>query len=256
MEKFQHAVDRSAIPTVTILGVEIADINMPWLLRFTDENIKLLGGDYICVANVHTTVRSSEDEAYRAIQNGSILTIPDGGPLSSVGRKRGATQIARTTGPDYMGEIFKISAEKGYRHYFYGSTPETLEKLVINIQKDYPGITVVGSCSPPFRELSADEDSKITAGICDAAPDFIWVGLGAPKQERWMAAHQGRVNGLMVGVGAGFDYFAGNISRAPAFMQNHNLEWLYRLIQEPRRLFKRYLVTNSKFIWKAMIRGR
>ena len=256
MEKFQHAVDRSAIPTVTILGVEIADINMPWLLRFTDENIKLLGGDYICVANVHTTVRSSEDEAYRAIQNGSILTIPDGGPLSSVGRKRGATQIARTTGPDYMGEIFKISAEKGYRHYFYGSTPETLEKLVINIQKEYPGITVVGSCSPPFRELSADEDSKITAGICDAAPDFIWVGLGAPKQERWMAAHQGRVNGLMVGVGAGFDYFAGNISRAPAFMQNHNLEWLYRLIQEPRRLFKRYLVTNSKFIWKAMIRGR
>ena len=256
MEKFQHAVDRSAIPTVTILGVEIADINMPWLLRFTDENIKLLGGDYICVANVHTTVRSSEDEAYRAIQNGSILTIPDGGPLSSVGRKRGATQIARTTGPDYMGEIFKISAEKGYRHYFYGSTPETLEKLVINIQKDYPGITVVGSCSPPFRELSADEDSIITEGICDAAPDFIWVGLGAPKQERWMAAHQGRVNGLMVGVGAGFDYFAGNISRAPAFMQNHNLEWLYRLIQEPRRLFKRYLVTNSKFIWKAMIRGR
>ena len=255
MEKFQHAVDRSAIPTVTILGVEIADINMPWLLRFTDENIKLLGGDYICVANVHTTVRSSEDEAYRAIQNGSILTIPDGGPLSSVGRKRGATQIARTTGPDYMGEIFKISAEKGYRHYFYGSTPETLEKLVINLQKEYPGITVVGSCSPPFRELSADEDSKITAGICDAAPDFIWVGLGAPKQERWMAAHQGRVNGLMVGVGAGFDYFAGNISRAPAFMQNHNLEWLYRLIQEPRRLFKRYLVTNSKFIWKTMIRG-
>ena len=255
MEKFQHAVDRSAIPTVTILGVEIADINMPWLLRFTDENIKLLGGDYICVANVHTTVRSSEDEAYRAIQNGSILTIPDGGPLSTVGRKRGATQIARTTGPDYMGEIFKISAEKGYRHYFYGSTPETLEKLVINIQKDYPGITVVGSCSPPFRELSADEDSKITEGICDAAPDFIWVGLGAPKQERWMAAHQGRVNGLMVGVGAGFDYFAGNISRAPAFMQNHNLEWLYRLIQEPRRLFKRYLVTNSKFIWKTMIRG-
>ena len=155
-----------------------------------------------------------------------------------------------------MGEIFKISAEKGYRHYFYGSTPETLEKLVINIQKDYPGITVVGSCSPPFRELSADEDSIITEGICDAAPDFIWVGLGAPKQERWMAAHQGRVNGLMVGVGAGFDYFAGNISRAPAFMQNHNLEWLYRLIQEPRRLFKRYLVTNSKFIWKAMIRGR
>ena len=256
MNDFQHAIDRSAIPTVNILGVEIADINMPWLLHFTDENIKLLGGDYICVANVHTTVKSSEDADYRAIQNGSIITIPDGGPLSTVGRKRGATRIARTTGPDYMGEIFKISAEKGYRHYFYGSTPETLEKMIVNLQRDYPGITVVGSCSPPFRELSADEDDMIIEGICKAAPDFIWVGLGAPKQEKWMAAHQGRVNGLMVGVGAGFDYFAGNISRAPAFMQNHNLEWLYRLIQEPKRLFRRYLVTNSKFIWKAIIRGK
>ena len=256
MDQFQHAVDRSAIPTVNILGVEIADINMQWLLRFTDENIDRLAGDYICVANVHTTVRSSEDEAYRSVQNGSIVTIPDGGPLSTVGRKRGATQIARTTGPDYMGEIFKISAEKGYRHYFYGSTPETLEKLVGNLQRDYPGIQVVGSCSPPFRELSAEEDDEIIERICGANPDFIWVGLGAPKQERWMAIHQGRVNGLMVGVGAGFDYFAGNISRAPAFMQNHNLEWLYRLFQEPRRLFKRYLVTNSKFIWKAMIRGK
>ena len=128
--------------------------------------------------------------------------------------------------------------------------------MIVNLQRDYPGITVVGSCSPPFRELSADEDDMIIEGICKAAPDFIWVGLGAPKQEKWMAAHQGRVNGLMIGVGAGFDYFAGNISRAPAFMQNHNLEWLYRLIQEPRRLFKRYLVTNSKFIWNAMIRGR
>ena len=256
MGKFQHAVDRSAIPTVTILGVQIADINMQWLLQFTDENIKKIGGDYICVANVHTTVRSSENEDYRTIQNNSLLTIPDGGPLSTVGRKRGATQIARTTGPDFMGEIFKLSAEKGYRHYFYGSTPETLEKMINNLQRNYPGIIVAGSFSPPFREISDAEDNEITKRSCDTAPDFIWVGLGAPKQEKWMAAHQGRVNGLMVGVGAGFDYFAGNISRAPAFMQNHNLEWLYRLFQEPRRLFKRYLVTNSKFIWRAIIRGK
>lgn len=256
MEKFQHAVDKSAIPTVTILGVNIADINMPWLLQFTDDNLTDLGGDYICVANVHTTVKSSEDDEYRAIQNGSIITIPDGGPLSIIGRRRGATQISRTTGPDYMGEIFKISTEKGYRHYFYGSTPETLEKLINNVTTNYPGINIVGSCSPPFRELSEEEDNEIIAGISETNPDFIWVGLGAPKQEKWMAAHQGRVKGLMVGVGAGFDYFAGNISRAPEFMQKHSLEWLYRLIQDPKRLFKRYLVTNSKFIWRAVIRGK
>ena len=173
-----------------------------------------------------------------------------------MGRRRGAKQIERTTGPDYMGEIFKVSAQKGYRHYFYGSTPETLEKLISNITRDYPGIKVVGSCSPPFRPLSEEEDNRIVERICTAEPDFVWVGLGAPKQENWMAAHQGRVKGLMVGVGAGFDYFAGNISRAPAFMQKHNLEWLYRLMQEPRRLFKRYFITNIQFIWNAMIRGK
>jgi bacterial polymer biosynthesis proteins, WecB/TagA/CpsF family len=256
MEHYIHKADRSSIPTVTILGVEIADINMEWLLDFTDRNLSDLSGDYICVSNVHTTVKSYGDPAYRAIQNGGILAIPDGGPLSTVGRKRGAKQISRTTGPDFMGEIFKISAEKGYRHFFYGSTPETMEKLLANITERYPGITVAGSYSPPFRQLTDEEDEEVVAMISRANPDFLWVGLGAPKQENWMWTHQGRVQGLMIGVGAGFDYFAGNIQRAPAFMQNHNLEWLYRLMQDPKRLFKRYLVTNSKFIWLAMIRGK
>ncbi len=256
MEKTIHKVDKSAIPTVNILGVEIADINMPWLISFTEENLEKLGGDYICVANVHTTVKAYEDETYRTIQNGGILAIPDGGPLSTVGRKRGAVQMSRTTGPDYMEEIFKISAGRGYRHYFYGSTEETLVKLRNNLVDKYPGITVAGIYSPPFRDLSEQEDDEIVRMINDTSPDFIWVGLGAPKQEKWMAAHQTRMNGLMVGVGAGFDYMAGNINRAPAFMQNHSLEWLYRLIQDPKRLFKRYLVTNSKFIWNAVIRGK
>lgn len=256
MKNYIHTADKSAIPTVTILGVEIADINMPWLMRFTDENISALSGDYICVANVHTTVEAYGNPDFLSVQNGGIMAIPDGGPLSDEGRKRGAKQIERTTGPDYMGEIFKVSAQKGYRHYFFGSTPETLEKLIINITRDFPGISVVGFCSPPFRALTEEEDREIIESICSAEPDFLWVGLGAPKQENWMAAHQGRVKGLMVGVGAGFDYFAGNISRAPEFMQKHNLEWLYRLMQEPKRLFKRYFITNSKFIWNAVIRGK
>ena len=256
MEQFRHAADKSAIPTVRILGVEIADINMPWLMRYTDENLSALSGDYICVANVHTTVEAFGNDDYRSVQNGGIMAIPDGGPLSNEGRKRGARQIERTTGPDYMGEVFKVSAQKGYSHYFYGSTPETLEKLIDNLNRDYPGIKVVGFCSPPFRPLSEEEDNEIIRNICSASPDFLWVGLGAPKQEKWMAAHQGRVKGLMVGVGAGFDYFAGNLSRAPEFMQKHNLEWLYRLFQEPKRLFKRYFVTNTRFIWNAVIRGK
>ncbi len=250
---FKHGVDKSLIPTVDILGVNIAAIDMEWLLYFTTSNLAALSGDYICVANVHTTVTASEDEEYKAIQNGGVFAIPDGGPLSSVGRKRGAVNMRRTTGPSYMGEMLKIG---GYRHYFYGSTEETLEKLYSNLSHDYPQSTIAGMYSPPFREMTEEEDRNIVDRINETSPDFIWVGLGAPKQEKWMAAHQGKVCGLMVGVGAAFDYYAGNIERAPQWMQEANLEWVYRLIQDPKRLFMRYLVTNTKFVWNAMIRGK
>lgn len=253
---FRRTVNKSAIPTCNILGVDIAAIDMQWLLNFLDENISNLSGDYICVSNVHTTVTAYEDEEYCKVQNGGILAIPDGGPLSSVGQKRGFKNMKRTTGPSLMGEIFKISASKGYRHYFYGSTDETLEKLYSVLEETYPGIQIAGMYSPPFRPMTEEGDKAIVERINETKPDFIWVGLGAPKQEKWMAAHQGRVNGLMVGVGAGFDYHAGNIDRAPEWMQKSNLEWVYRLLQDPKRLFGRYWHTNTKFIWNAMIKGK
>ena len=255
-EAQNRTVDKSAIPTCNIMGVEIAAIDMLWLLSFLKENIGKLSGDYICVSNVHTTVMAYEDEEYCKVQNGGIMAIPDGGPLSSVGQKRGFKNMKRTTGPSLMGEIFKISAEKGYRHYFYGSTDETLEKLFSVLTESYPGIQIVGMYSPPFRPMTEDEDKAIVDRINETKPDFVWVGLGAPKQEKWMAAHQGRVNGLMIGVGAGFDYHAGNIERAPEWMQKSNLEWVYRLLQDPKRLLGRYWHTNTKFIWNAMIRGK
>jgi N-acetylglucosaminyldiphosphoundecaprenol N-acetyl-beta-D-mannosaminyltransferase len=255
-QEYVHTPDKSQIPTCNILGVNIAAINMNRLLDFTEKHIKDLSGDYMCVSNVHTTVTAYENEKYRSIQNGGIMAIPDGGPLSTVGRKRGFKDMERTTGPSYMEEILKVSVEKGYRHYFYGSTEETLEKLFTKLNDCYPGIQIAGMYSPPFRKLSNDEDEAIIERINETNPDFIWVGLGAPKQEIWMADHQGMVNGFMVGVGAAFDYFAENISRAPKWMQKANLEWLYRLMQDPKRLFKRYLHTNPKFIWLAMIRGK
>lgn len=253
---YKRTVDKSAIPICNIMGVDIAVIDMEWLVDYLNRNVKNLSGDYICVSNVHTTVTAYEDQEYRKIQNGGIMAIPDGGPLSSVGQKRGFKNMKRTTGPSLMGEIFKISASKGYRHYFYGSTDETLEKLLNVLNDTYPGIQIAGMYSPPFRPMTDDEDRAIVDRINEAMPDIIWVGLGAPKQEKWMAAHQGRVNGLMVGVGAGFDYHAGNIRRAPEWMQKNNLEWVYRLLQDPKRLFKRYWHTNTKFIWNAMIRGK
>lgn len=253
---FEHKVDKSLIPTCKILGVNVAAIDMQWLLDFTDKNIKDLSGDYMCASNVHTTVTSWEDKEYCAVQNNGIMSIPDGGPLSVVGQKRGHKQMQRTAGPSYMEEILKKSVEKGYRHYFYGSTEETLEKLKKQLLETYPGIEIAGMYSPPFRPLTEDEDRAIIEEINEARPDFVWVGLGAPKQEKWMAAHQGKVEGFMVGVGAGFDYLAGNIKRASEWMQKNNLEWLCRLMQDPKRLFKRYWHTNTRFIWLAYIRGK
>lgn len=255
LNKYVRKVDKSQIPTCNIMGVNIAAINMEWLLEYLDKNLKDLSGDYMCVANVHTTVTAYENPEYCAVQNGGIMAIPDGGPLSTVGRKRGYN-IERTTGPSLMGEIFKSTAKKGYRHFFYGSKQETLDQLEAKLQENYPGIQIAGMYSPPFRPLMEEEDTAVIKMINDAKPDFVWIGLGAPKQEIWMADHQGKIDGLMIGVGAGFDYYAGNIERAPEWMQRSNMEWFYRLIQDPKRLFGRYLHTNTKFIWNAFLRGR
>lgn len=254
--EYKRKVDKKRIPTCNIMGVNIAAINMEWLVDYLEKNISEIKGDYICVSNVHTTVTSFEDAAYCAIQNGGLMAIPDGGPLSTVGQKRGHKNMERTTGPSLMGEIFEISAKKGYRHYFYGSKEETLELLQKKLMEKYPEIQIAGMYSPPFRPLTEEEDKVIIERINETKPDFVWVGLGAPKQEKWMAAHQGKIDGLMLGVGAGFDYYAENIKRAPMWMQKHNLEWVYRLVQDPKRLFKRYWSTNTKFIWNAMIRGK
>ncbi|WP_377519784.1 WecB/TagA/CpsF family glycosyltransferase [Priestia megaterium] len=260
-KQYKRQVDKSKIPTCNILGVNIAAINMEWLVKYLKRNVRskhgnLLAGDYICVSNVHTTVTSYENAEYCKIQNSGLMAIPDGGPLSTVGRRRGFKDMNRTTGPSLMEELFKVSVENCYRHYFYGSTKETLGNLCKELEKTYPGIQIAGSYSPPFRELSAEENIEIVKQINEANPDFVWIGLGAPKQEKWMAMHQGEINGLMLGVGAGFDYYAGNINRAPKWMQKSNLEWTYRLIQEPRRLFKRYFYTNTKFIWLAVMGGK
>lgn len=249
-------MDMSNVKTCKILGVNIAVINMKMLLEFITNNINKIKGQYICVSNVHTIVMAYDDKNYQNVQNNSILSIPDGGPLSSVGRKRGFSEMQRTTGPDFLDEILKISVEKKYRHYFYGSTEDTLKKMQSKIKEKYGNVYIVGMYSPPFRNLTDEEDAQIIKDINKVNPDFVWVGLGAPKQENWMYEHKNKVNSLMIGVGAAFDYLADNIKRAPSWMQKLNLEWLYRLIQDPVRLFSRYLYTNTKFIINAEILGK
>ena len=242
--------------TSTILKTDIAVANMPKVVDYLCRNIGDIKGKYICVSNVHTTVMAFRDEAYRCVQNGALLALPDGKPLSMVSRRRGFRGAKRVPGPDLMAEMFKISAEKGFKHYFYGSTEETLAKLKENLEKEYPGIDIAGMYSPPFRPLTDEEDAECIKRINESGADFIWVGLGAPKQEKWMAAHENKVNGLMLGVGAGFDFHAGTVKRAPKWIQELCLEWLYRLFQDPKRLFKRYLSTNLTFIIECAKEGR
>ena len=253
---FKQCAKKQQIPTCAVLGVEIAVVDMPWLLDFTIQNLRELSGDYLCAANVHTTVTAWEDEHYRKVQNGGIMAIPDGAPLYYVGKMRGFKEIRRTTGPDYMERIFEISAQKGYRHFFYGSSEQTLEKMRKKLQQKYPELCIARMYSPPYREQTLEEKQADIDRINEANADFIWVGLGAPKQELWMAEHQGKVKGFMVGVGAAFDFFAENIKRAPKWMQVCCLEWLYRMIQDPGRLFMRYLHSNTRFIYHAVIRRK
>ncbi len=234
--------------TCQIMGVNISVTDMGKTLELIDKNLSDWKGKYICVSNVHTTVTASENKDYRNIQNNAVIALPDGGPLSKYSRDKGFAAARRVTGPDLMKKVLSMSAEKGWTHYFYGSTEETLKKLSDVLKERYPGVKVVGMMSPPFRKLSIEEDKKIVEEINSLNPDFVWVGLGAPKQEIWMSAHEDIVKSLMIGVGAAFDYESGNIKRAPEWMQRNNLEWLYRLLQDPVRLFKRYLYTNIKYI--------
>lgn len=236
------------LKTCNILGVNVNVLNMKQTKEYICENIDELKGQYICVSNVHTTVMSYEDEVYCNVQNTAALRLPDGKPLSIVAKKRGFKNAERVTGPDLMGELFKDSKMNGLKHFFFGSTEETLEKLKEQLEARYPDINIVGMISPPFGTTTREQDESFVKAINDSQADIVWVGLGAPKQERWMNYHMNRVHSLMIGVGAGFDYYAGNIKRAPMWMQKASLEWLYRLIQDPKRLAGRYLQTNFKFI--------
>ena len=233
----------------SILKTNINVTDMEKTIAYITDNLEELRGDYICVSNVHTTVMAFRDESYRKVQNSGAMALPDGQPLSIVSRRRGYSEAQRVPGPDLMPAILHLSEEKGYRHYFYGSTPETLEKLRKVLLDRFPKLQIVGMYAPPFRPLTEEEDQEAVRQINESGADFVWVALGAPKQEKWMYEHSGRVNGLMIGVGAAFDFIAGTVRRAPMWMQKLCLEWVYRICQDPKRMFPRYVSTNFAFLW-------
>lgn len=233
---------------VNIIGVPISAVNMDSCIDFIFTNWNAVHGNYICVSNVHTTVMAHDNQEYYKVQSSSLLSIPDGKPLSVVGKKH-CPDMDRVTGPDLMRKIFEISKTKDIRHYFYGTTQQNLDALLEKMKKDYPWVNVVGSEPSVFRPMSEKEENELADRINRTNPDFVWVALGAPRQEEFCYRNEGKITGLMVGVGGAFNVISGVIDEAPRWMQDVGLEWFYRFLKEPRRLFRRYLVTNSKFIW-------
>lgn len=207
---------------------------------------------YVCICNVHSVVTATQDAEFRNVIEQADMATPDGAPVAWALRRAGYDGQQRINGPDLMWRYLAEAERRGQVVFFYGGTEHTLEKLRQSMAQAFPGLKIGGLVSPPFRPLSAEEDQAYTDQINAAGTAVLFVGIGCPKQEKWMAAHRGRVNAVMVGVGAAFDYHAGTIKRAPLWMQRSGLEWFHRLLSEPRRLWKRYLVTNSIFVMRML----
>jgi N-acetylglucosaminyldiphosphoundecaprenol N-acetyl-beta-D-mannosaminyltransferase len=204
---------------------------------------------YVCVSGMHGVMESQRDEGLRRIHSAAGLVTTDGMSLVWLCKLKGRTPVERVYGPDLMLALCQRSIQRGYRHYFYGSSPAVLQTLTARLAARYPGLEVVGTCSPPFRPLTPQEDTEIVERIARARPDVMWVGLSTPKQERWMAEHVKRLPGtVLIGVGAAFDFHAGTKRQAPRWMQVSGLEWLFRLLSEPRRLWRRYLINIPLFV--------
>lgn len=203
---------------------------------------------YVCICNVHSVVTAERDETFRRAVNGADMATPDGMPVAWRLRQLGFPSQARINGPDLMWRYLAEAEWYGQAVYLYGSTEATLDKLGQAVTAGFPGLRIAGMRAPPFRELDEEEDAAEVAAINASGAGVVFVGLGCPKQELWMAAHRGRVRAVMIGVGAAFDYHAGTVTRAPRWMRESGLEWLHRLASEPRRLWRRYLATNTLFV--------
>ena len=213
----------------------------------------------IDLIGVPGVISAKEDSKVAEMYAASSFAAIDGMPIVKIARRKGFT-CERCAAPDIMGMVFEESVKQGKTHYFYGGKDdEVLKKLRENLEKDFPGIQIIGMYSPPFRPLTDEEDEKICNEINELHPDFLWVGIGAPKQEMWMWNHREKIQGtVMMGVGAGFNFFAGTLDKAPAWMEKASLEWFYRLTKEPKRLWKRYVLGGVKWFFfrvEAWIKG-
>ena len=242
--------------SVSILGVNVSVINIETALTVVDKWIDEGESQFVCFRDVHGVMAAQKDDALRKAHDKAGMIAPDGMPLVWTGRAWGHDRIDRVCGPDFMLESCKHSVSRGYKHFLYGGAPGVAEKLGEVLREKFPGVQIAGTHCPPFRDLSAEEDEASVQMITESGANLVWVGLGSPKQEKWMADHVGRIDGaILFGVGAAFDFHAGIVKRAPRWMRKSGLEWLYRLASEPRRLWRRYVVMAPKFLFRILLQS-
>jgi N-acetylglucosaminyldiphosphoundecaprenol N-acetyl-beta-D-mannosaminyltransferase len=242
-------VDCSSLPRYKVVAVSISvgsfDAHITEFLRFARER----ASSYVCMVNAHMTVEAYRDPEFRTVVENADLATADGMPVVRSLQFFHGLQQERVAGNDVMPALMKAAERDGLSIYFLGGTEATLDRIKTRAARDFPELTIAGTCSPPFHNISEHEEKKIAQAVNESEANIVLVSLGCPKQEKWMARMRGTINAMMVGVGGAFPLYAGIDSRAPLWMRKLSLEWAYRLALEPRRLWKRYLITNSCYIY-------
>lgn len=237
--------------SVDVLGVNVSAVNMDLAVGLAERWIDAGQPGYVCVTGVHGVMEARKDLEFRRILNGAAMNLPDGMPMTWVGRLRGFRLMDRVFGPDFVTAVCRLSVKRGFRNFFYGGQPGVAQLLSETLKSRFPGLQVAGTCTPPFRSLTRQEEYELVAQVLHSRPHILWVGLSTPKQERFMAQYFRSFNvPLMVGVGAAFDFHTGRVRDCSSWLKRAGLQWLHRLMQDPKRLWKRYLLNNPAFIWQ------
>jgi N-acetylglucosaminyldiphosphoundecaprenol N-acetyl-beta-D-mannosaminyltransferase len=237
-----------------VLGVNVSAINLDRAVEMADRWIAAGNRGYICVTGVHGVMEAQADPELQHILNHAFINAPDGMPMSWVGRLQGFSNMDRVFGPGLMASLCQLSVERNYRNFLYGGEPGVAELLKEKLETRFPGLQIVGTYTPPFRNLTSEEEEEIFGQLQTSQPHILWVGLSTPKQERFMGRYIDRLHvPLLVGVGAAFDYHTGRINDCSDWIKRAGLQWLHRLLQDPRRLWRRYLKNNPRFLWKIAL---
>lgn len=244
----------TASPRLNLLGVRVTAFDLTTAIAEMSQAVRDNRRTYACTCPVYTLMQGYERAEVRAALNAADWVTPDGMPVVWVLRAFGACNVGRVYGPDLMLALTERSAELGYAQFYLGGAPGVAEQLAANMQARFPGLRVAGALCPPFRALTATEEDELVRMVNDSNAHIVWVGLGSPKQDMWMQRFRPHLNApLLVGVGAAFDFFTGRQKQAPRWMQRSGLEWAFRLAHEPRRLWRRYLIYNPRFLWHVAL---